>query len=56
METLKLRCSRHGFAVSSVGQSGGLALLWRKDVDVGLMSFSSNHVDVEVKLPWETTK
>lgn len=36
--------------------SGSLALLWRKDVDVGLMSYSQNHIDVEVVLPGEEQK
>lgn len=27
---------------------GGIALLWRKDVDVTLRIFSLNHIDVEV--------
>lgn len=39
-----------------MGQAGGLALLWRKDVDVGLISFSQNHIDTEVLLPGESVK
>lgn len=27
---------------------GGLALLWNKDIQVDFLSFSSNHIDVEV--------
>lgn len=35
-----------GFAVENDGMAGGLALLWRKNVDVILLSFSLNHIDV----------
>lgn len=56
VDTLKASCNRYGVAVDRVGQSGGLALLWRKDVDVGLISFSNNHIDAEVQLSGEPTK
>ncbi|KAL0433363.1 UNVERIFIED_CONTAM: hypothetical protein Slati_2670600 [Sesamum latifolium] len=35
--------------VNSVGKGGGLLLLWRKDIDVWLQSFSGHHIDVTVK-------
>ncbi|KAL0448936.1 UNVERIFIED_CONTAM: hypothetical protein Slati_1450000 [Sesamum latifolium] len=31
------------------GKSGGLLLLWRKDIDVWIQSYSSNHIDALVK-------
>ncbi|KAL0413099.1 UNVERIFIED_CONTAM: hypothetical protein Sradi_1511600 [Sesamum radiatum] len=37
-------------SVDSRGKSGGLALLWRKSVDVLLQSFSRRHIDVSVRL------
>lgn len=39
----------HGLAVDSMGRSGGLALLWRKDIDVVLSSMSVHHIDVVVR-------
>lgn len=56
MEELKANCNRFGFVVDRVGLSGGLALLWRKDTDVTLLSYSRNHIDVEVVLSGEDTK
>lgn len=35
-------------AVESVGQSGDLPSLWKKDVMVDLQSFSKNYIDVVV--------
>lgn len=35
--------------------AGGLALLWRKDVNVSLLSYSGHYIDSEVILPGETT-
>ncbi|KAL0300144.1 UNVERIFIED_CONTAM: Retrovirus-related Pol polyprotein from transposon RE1 [Sesamum calycinum] len=50
------RCDRmknlvnyNGVGVEPVGKGGGLLLLWRKDLDVWLQSFSSHHIDVTVK-------
>ncbi|KAL7153226.1 hypothetical protein ABFS83_04G152200 [Erythranthe nasuta] len=37
-----------GISVDRVGLSGGLALLWQKDVKVELCNFSSNHIDAVV--------
>lgn len=56
VDMLKMRCNRYGIAANSVGQSGGLALLWRKDVEVGLLSYSRNHIDVEVRSPGDSMK
>ncbi|CAM8998732.1 unnamed protein product [Rhodiola kirilowii] len=47
-----LRCKlgfRNCFFVPSQWRSGGLALLWGEDFEVSLISFSSNHIDMEVK-------
>lgn len=56
MDTLKVQCQQFGFVVKKVGMAGGLALLLRKDVDVTLLSYSSNHIDMEVVLPGEVDK
>lgn len=38
------------FVVEPQGRSGGLALLWKKNDQVNLVSFSQNHIDVKVKV------
>ncbi|KAL0408316.1 UNVERIFIED_CONTAM: hypothetical protein Sradi_1766000 [Sesamum radiatum] len=39
-----------GLSVDAIGKSGGLALLWHKQVHVDLLSFSKGHIDARVKL------
>lgn len=56
IDDLKARWNRYGFVVEKNGMAGGLALLWRKDVDVNLLSFSLNHIDAEIILPGESFK
>ncbi|XP_019155728.1 PREDICTED: uncharacterized protein LOC109152484 [Ipomoea nil] len=47
-ERLRIKLGFKGlFYVDSVGLSGGLALLWRKNNTARLLSLSKNHVDVE---------
>ncbi|VFQ84628.1 unnamed protein product [Cuscuta campestris] len=46
-EVLRVKIGFEGlFAVDSVGASGGLALLWRSNRSVNLISYSRFHVDV----------
>ncbi|KAK4393459.1 hypothetical protein Sango_1816700 [Sesamum angolense] len=40
----------YGLCVPSRGKSGGLALLWPKQVNVLLQSFSHHHIDVSIQL------
>lgn len=47
---LKKKWSLNGVGVSSVGLSGGLALLWRKNVQLELVSFSKYHIDAKLTL------
>lgn len=35
--------------MSSVGLSGGLAMMWNKSIQLELVSSSNNHVDTKVK-------
>ena len=35
-----------GLVVSSIRRSGGLALLWKKELSVSVQSFSESHIDV----------
>ena len=39
----------NGLCVPCVGQSGGLALLWTREVDIEIKSYSKNHIDAVVK-------
>lgn len=41
------------FVVESIGHSGGLAMLWRNQDDGTLLSYSNNHVDMEIYLEGE---
>ncbi|XP_031101849.1 uncharacterized protein LOC116005749 [Ipomoea triloba] len=50
-ERLRIKLGFEGlFYVDGFGLSGGLALLWRKNNTARLLSFSKNHVDVEVSI------
>jgi len=49
VERLRVKLGFEGlFYVDSIGRSGGLALFWRRNNTARLLSFSKNHVDVEV--------
>ncbi|XP_074321466.1 uncharacterized protein LOC141658006 [Silene latifolia] len=39
----------YGIEVDSVGRSGGLAMLWKKEIDCTFMSASNHHMDFRVK-------
>ncbi|BFG30754.1 hypothetical protein CerSpe_170280 [Prunus speciosa] len=49
MNKLKIRFAfSHVLAMSSRGQSGGLALLWNNDTELFIKSFSDHFIDAEV--------
>ena len=48
IERIKLRLMMNGITVESNGLASGLALLWAKDIQVSLQSFSRRHIDVHV--------
>ncbi|XP_065628858.1 origin of replication complex subunit 2 [Quercus suber] len=49
MEYVRDQCEfKNGLFVLSDGSSGGLALLWRKEVTVHIQSYSSSHIDAFV--------
>ncbi|KAL0376653.1 UNVERIFIED_CONTAM: LINE-1 retrotransposable element O protein [Sesamum calycinum] len=50
IDLLKRGFDMFGFSVDSRSKGGGLALLWRKSVDVVLQCYSHNHIDVFVRL------
>ncbi|KAK6160666.1 hypothetical protein DH2020_004047 [Rehmannia glutinosa] len=50
IEKLKLELGFFGVAVASSGRSGGLALLWSKNIQASLRSFSRNLLDVDLWL------
>ncbi|EPS61587.1 hypothetical protein M569_13207, partial [Genlisea aurea] len=39
-----------GFFVDAVGASGGLALFWKKELDVSLLSYSKWYIDVSINI------
>lgn len=44
------RCRMHNFLAVSFEGCSGLALIWRKRVDVAIQSFSKHHIDSLVRL------
>ncbi|KAL0366999.1 UNVERIFIED_CONTAM: hypothetical protein Sradi_3590000 [Sesamum radiatum] len=44
-ENLKEKFNLFGINVDSCGKAGGLMLLWRKDVNLMVHSFSNSHID-----------
>ncbi|KAL0394948.1 UNVERIFIED_CONTAM: hypothetical protein Slati_4461000 [Sesamum latifolium] len=48
-EWLKGILNYFGIGIEDVGKSGGLMLLWRKDSDVWIQSFSNRHIDATVQ-------
>ena len=61
MERIKCRLGlANGLIVPCVGRKGGLALLWAREVDLEIKSYSQNHVDaiindVEKSFKWRLT-
>ncbi|KAL9170488.1 hypothetical protein ABFS82_04G147800 [Erythranthe guttata] len=51
IEILKRKWDLFGLNVNKIGKSGGLALLWRKDITVNVLSYSQNHIDATVSMP-----
>ncbi|KAL9151827.1 hypothetical protein ABFS82_11G077500 [Erythranthe guttata] len=56
VEKLKRKWNLNGIGVDRVGRAGGLALLWQKNSEVSLISFSNHHIDAEIILPGSNTK
>lgn len=49
MERIKNKISfANSLIVPSSGRSGGLALLWSREVDLKIKSYTKNHIDVVV--------
>ncbi|KAK9706380.1 hypothetical protein RND81_07G120400 [Saponaria officinalis] len=52
-EMKKIRCSFNGYDgydVDSAGRSGGLSIIWRRDVICHLLSASIHHIDFDIEL------
>ncbi|KAL0446010.1 UNVERIFIED_CONTAM: hypothetical protein Slati_1728900, partial [Sesamum latifolium] len=47
-DSLKNRLNMYEIHVDAIGRSGGLLLLWNKDVRASLLSYSSAHIDILV--------
>lgn len=37
------------FVVDPLGRNGGLVVLWRRDIEVEIVNYSTNHVHIKVK-------
>ena len=49
LELIKEKCRmKNCFVVPSIGNSGGLILLWKDDLRVDVQTFSQNHTDAWV--------
>lgn len=61
MERIKNKLGlANGLIVPSNGRSGGLALLWSREVDLEIKSYRKNHIDAVVTKPengfkWKVT-
>ena len=52
MEKLKFKIGLlNGLTVPSIGRSGGLAMLWSRNINVEIQSYSRNFVDAVVTDP-----
>ncbi|KAL0430825.1 UNVERIFIED_CONTAM: putative mitochondrial protein [Sesamum radiatum] len=48
VDRLKERLNYNGIGIASYNKRGGLMLLWRKDIEVWLQSYSEHHIDATV--------
>ena len=49
LDLIKEKCKiKNCFVVPSIGNSGGLVLLWKEDLRVDVKNFSQNHIDAWV--------
>ncbi|XVF80394.1 hypothetical protein PTKIN_Ptkin15bG0067100 [Pterospermum kingtungense] len=49
LEKIKLKCNMQGMiGVSANGRSGRISLMWKEEVQINLLSYSKNHIDVEI--------
>ncbi|XVF56457.1 hypothetical protein PTKIN_Ptkin06aG0122200 [Pterospermum kingtungense] len=49
LDKVHRRCNFHGVVcVDAIGRSGGLAPMWKEEIQVHLKSFSKYHIDTEV--------
>ncbi|KAL0414029.1 UNVERIFIED_CONTAM: hypothetical protein Sradi_1604600 [Sesamum radiatum] len=55
-DRVKERLNYYGVGVESQGKSGGLLMLWRKDVDVWIQTYSPHHMDALVKADKDTER
>ncbi|KAK8314978.1 hypothetical protein V6Z11_D01G207100 [Gossypium hirsutum] len=50
-QRVQTRCRlQNGLVVNLEGRSGGLALMWKDELDVTIQSYSKHHIDFTVKL------
>ncbi|KAL0411143.1 UNVERIFIED_CONTAM: hypothetical protein Slati_3704000 [Sesamum latifolium] len=56
VDRLKEHLNYNGIGIDSHGKGGGLMLLWRKDTEVWLQSYSEHHIDAIVSCKDNTTQ
>lgn len=57
MESLKFSVWFDGcLVVDSVGRSGGLALMWKMEIQVTVKSFSKYHIDAKISAEEESVE
>lgn len=50
-----IRCSyQHGLEIDAIGSKGGLCLAWKEDIEVTLLKFAANFIDVLVRKDLES--
>ncbi|XWS23347.1 hypothetical protein CRYUN_Cryun28dG0005300 [Craigia yunnanensis] len=49
LDRIRRSCGMNAcFGVSAIGSNSGLVMLWSEEVNLKLISFSNNHIDMEV--------
>ena len=49
MEAIRLKLGfQNAFVVPSIGRSGGLALLWKREVTLEIRNFTTHHIDSHI--------
>lgn len=51
MEHIRIKLGFKGlFVVDNVGHRGGIAFLWRKELDLQVIGYSNNHIDTAISI------
>ena len=54
LDTIRRKCSMTGcFGVNVEGMSGGLVIMWKDEINLKILNFSRNHIDMRVDMEEE---